>query len=106
MKKILGMLSPSLIIFVFIFIDNMYPYSKGIILGIYLFFPVIFIGQGIICSNSIKDTIIGLLLSAIVIIITISIWYNMGSMLIPVIIYFFLGLIASYSVSQIKRKSN
>lgn len=94
MKKILSTILLSLLIFIFIFIDSQSsPDSKNIILGIYIIFPIIFIIQGIISSNSIKTMLIGLLLSSISVMIPISMWYNMDSMIVPVVIYNSLGVI-------------
>lgn len=104
MKKILAMVLPSLLIFVFIWQDSMNPESKGILLGIYILFPIIFVIQGIICSNSKKEMIIGFLLSSLAIIIPISKWYNVGSMIVPVIIYLFLGTLPVLIINPNKKK--
>ena len=93
MKKITSLILPSLIILAFIFLDNMNPYSKNILIGIYLIFPVIFIVQGGI-SNSKIDIAIGFGLSAMAIILPISLLYNMSSLIGPIIIYIILGLIS------------
>lgn len=103
MKKILSILLPSLLIFIFVLVDSMFPLSKYILLGIYLFFPLVFIIQGIICSNSMKTMIVGLLLSSAMVMFTISIWYNMSSMIIPVIIYLLLGAISFFLANRNKR---
>lgn len=102
MKNFLSSLLPGLLIFTYILIDSMYPESKYIVLGVYLIFPIVFIIQGILCSNSKKIMIIGFLLSSLAVIVPISIMYNMGSMITPVIIYLILGLLASFSISRIK----
>lgn len=102
MKNFLSSLLPGLLIFTYILIDSMYPESKYIVLGIYLFFPIVFIIQGIVCSNSKKNMIIGFLLSSLAVIVPISIMYNMGSLITPVIIYLILGFLASFSISRIK----
>ncbi|SFB44354.1 hypothetical protein [Clostridium frigidicarnis] len=97
MKKILSTILLSLLIFIFIFIDSQSsPDSKNIILGIYIIFPIIFIIQGIISSNSIKTMLIGLLLSSISVMIPICMWYNMDSMIVPVIIYNLLGILVFF----------
>ena len=95
MKKILSTILPSLLIFTFIYRDSMFPYSKNIILGIYLLFPIIFIIQGI-CLNSKENMIIGFLLSSVSVILPISIYYNMSSMIPTVIIYLLLGVISFF----------
>lgn len=105
MKKII---LPSTLIFMFIFIDSRFPNSKYILLRIYIFFPIMFIIEGIIYSNSIKSMLIGFLLSSLSIILPICKWYNIGSMILPVMIYLLLGIITfflSKIISTIKIKS-
>jgi hypothetical protein len=103
MKSSLRILLPSLVIFIYILIDSMFPESKNIILGIYLLFPTVFIMQGIVCSNSKIFMMIGFLLSSLAIIIPISLWYNMGSMITPVIIYIIFGILPSFFIKQINK---
>ncbi|WHX97990.1 hypothetical protein [Neobacillus sp. DY30] len=105
MKKILSTILPSLVIFAFIWFDSLFPESKYILLGIYLLFPIIFIIQGIICPNSKKYMIIGFLLSSFAVIIPISVWYNMGSMITPVIIYLLLGIVSFFLSNKIRKIS-
>lgn len=47
MKNLLSSLLPGFLIFTYILVDSMYPESKYILLGIYIFFPLVFILQGI-----------------------------------------------------------
>ncbi len=105
MKKTFSIILPSFLILTFIWVDSMFSESKYILLGIYFLFPMIFIIQGIIYSKSIKSMVIGCLLSSIAIIISISIWYNMISMLIPVIIYLLLA-VCVFVIKQSKNKAN
>lgn len=105
MKKFLAIILPSIIIFTFIWIDSMIPESKNILLGIFLLFPLIFIIQGYICSKLKGFLILGFFLSSIAIILPISVWYNMGSMITPVIIYILLGTLSFFLFNK-KRKSS
>ena len=110
MKKIVSIILPSLLIsvlifvLIFILIDSKIPNNKPMVSGIILFFPIIFIIQGIIYSNlnSKKNLIIGFLLSSTAIIVPTSIWYNMGSVIIPVRNYLLLGVIAFFLSNKIK----
>jgi hypothetical protein len=86
MKKFL----PSIIIFLFSLIDSTNEYSKDILVGLFLWFPILFIVQGIIISNK-KDLYVGLGTSAISVIL-IATFYNMGTTIIPAIIYTLLAL--------------
>ncbi|CRK85068.1 hypothetical protein BN000_05127 [Neobacillus massiliamazoniensis] len=103
MKNWLSIILPGIVIFTFIWIDSLFPESKYILLGIYLLFPIIFIIQGYICSSSKGILIFGLILSSIAIILPISIWYNMGSMITPVIIYILLGILSFFLFNKNKR---
>lgn len=96
---------PSIVLFAFIWISSMFPESKYIILGIYLFFPIIFIIQGIIYSNSKGSMIVGFTLSTVAVILPITIWYKIGNILTPVIIYLLLGMLSFYLCKKIKYKS-
>lgn len=105
MKNLFSVIFPSIVIFIFILIDSMFPESKYILLGIYLLFPLIFIIQGYICSKLKGSLILGFLLSSIAIILPISIWYNMGSMITPVIIYILLGTLSFFLFNKNKKPS-
>ncbi|MFB7141739.1 hypothetical protein ACFCYN_18970 [Gottfriedia sp. NPDC056225] len=106
MSNLLRITLPGLAIFIFILIDTMNPESKNIIVGIYLFFPLVFIAQGIISASSKKILIIGILTSSLAVILPISYLYNMGTMLIPVIIYILLGLLFFFISRVNKGKSS
>ena len=102
MKKAISLILPSILILAFIFLDNMNPESKNIIVGIYLIFPIVFIIQGVIYSSLKSDVLIGFILSSLAIIIPTSILYNMGSLIGPVIIYIILGLTSYYVKRKVK----
>lgn len=92
-KNYLKRALPGIIILLFILIDIQNEYSKNILVGIYLFFPLIFIIQGLIVNNK-RDLYWGIGLSAYSIILGISLFYNMGTAIIPTIIYVVLGILA------------
>lgn len=92
-KNYLKRALPGIIILLFILIDIQNEYSKNILVGIYLFFPLIFIIQGLIVNNK-RDLYWGIGLSAYSIIFGISLFYNMGTAIIPTIIYVVLGILA------------
>lgn len=103
MKNLFSVIFPSIVIFIFIWIDSMFPESKYILLGIYLLFPLMFIIQGYICLKLKRNLILGFLLSSIAIILPISIWYNMGSVITPVIIYILLGTLPFFLFNKNKK---
>lgn len=80
----------------------MFPESKYILLGIYILFPIIFTIQGIICPKAKKFMIIGFLLSSLAVILPISVWYNMGSIITPIIIYLLLGIVSFLISNKIR----
>lgn len=51
MKKIFLTVLPSLLTYLFIYVDSRFPYSKCILIGIYILFPIMFITQTVISSN-------------------------------------------------------
>ena len=107
MKKIISIILPSLLIFAFTYYDHFMReiYSSVIIFGIYLIFPIVFIFQGSICSNSKSSMIMGFLLSSIAVILPISLWYNMSSVIPALIIYILLGVTAFFLVNRINKTS-
>jgi hypothetical protein len=107
MKKTISITLPGLLIFAFTYYDHFMcgKYSFAIIGGIYLLFPIIFIFQGGICSNSKRSMIMGFLLSSIAVILPISLWYNMSSIIPAIIIYILLGVTTFFSVNIINKTS-
>lgn len=99
MKKLISIILPSLLIFAFTYYDHFMReiYSSVIKFGIYLLFPIVFIFQGVICLNSKSSMIIGFLLSSMALILPISLWYNMSSMIPFIIIYILLGVTAFFA---------
>ncbi|MBN7575798.1 MULTISPECIES: hypothetical protein [Clostridium] len=93
MKKMLSTILPSVLTFLFIFIDSHFPYSKWILIGIYILFPIMFIIQTIISFKSINNMLIGFLLLSLSIILPINQWYKMGSIMPAIIVYLVLSLI-------------
>ncbi|NMF06379.1 hypothetical protein ACUH7Y_18900 [Clostridium beijerinckii] len=96
MKKVLSTILPSVLTFLFIFIDSHFPYSKWILIGIYILFPIMFIIQTIISFKSINNMLIGFLLLSLSIILPINQWYKMGSIIPAIVVYLILSLITTY----------
>lgn len=106
LKKILSIIIPSLLILLFIFIDSKQPYySKYIILNLYILFPLIYVIQGIMGKNSPKTLIIGMILPATILITTTKFLYPDLNMLLPIIIYTFLGFIVAFLLKNITYKT-
>lgn len=106
LKKIFSIIFSSLLILLLIFIDFKQPYyNKYIILNLYILFPLIYIIQGILCRNSLKTLIIGMILPGIILITTTRFLYPDLSMILPVIIYSFFGVIIAFLLKNITDKT-
>ncbi|MEG0005636.1 MAG: hypothetical protein RR539_07600 [Clostridium sp.] len=105
MKRILSMVIPSLIVLGLILIDSTYPQSKYIILGIYFIFPLAFIVQGRLLYNSLLDMLIGSGLLVISIWAPILVFYNIRSIIIPLIVYLVLGFLSVGITRFVKSKN-
>ncbi len=68
--------------------------GKNILEGIYILFPVIFVLQGVFCSDSLIQTTIGYSLTSAVFIVFVNLLYSMGSCVDLLIIYLVLGIMA------------
>ena len=91
MKKVLSIILPSIIILVITLWGRV---DKNILVGIYLLYPIIFIVQGYMYSDFIKQLLIGLVLSSIAFIVPINLWFNMGSCIDLLIIYNILAIVS------------
>ncbi len=105
MKKIISLALPSLLILSLIFIDLLNPYSKYILFGLFIVFPIAFIIQGVLCKASKNDLIVGLILSSMCIILPINIFYNMSSVLPFIIVYIIIGTLSFSLSNKVKVKS-
>lgn len=93
MKKVESIILPSIIIFIITLLSRA---NKNILIGLFLVFPIIFIVQGLIYSDFKKELLIGFILSSIVFIIPVNLFYNMGSCIGLLIIYNILGIVSYY----------
>ncbi|MGG7078407.1 hypothetical protein ACQPUW_10620 [Clostridium sardiniense] len=104
MKKIISLALPSLLILSLIFIDLLNPYSKYILLGLFIVFPIAFIVQGILCKDSKNNLIVGLILSSLSVILPVSIFYNMSSTLPFLIVYILISTLSFFLSNKVKSK--
>ena len=103
MKKMLSIILPSIIIIAIALIGM---YSKSILIGLYLLFPIIFIMQGAMYSSFNKELIIGFILSSIAFIAPINLLYKMGSCIEILVVYNILGFISYVIKSKVVYKIN
>jgi hypothetical protein len=105
MKKtlsyLLKLMLPAIIIGVLLFALRG---GKNVLEGIYIIFPLIFIFQGIFCSDKIWLVCASALLSEAVLLIFINVLYHMGSCIDLAIIYAFLCAAAYFIKSLVLRK--
>ena len=91
MKKVLSIILPSIIILAITLWGRV---DKNILVGIYLLYPIVFIVQGYMYSDLIKQLLIALVLSSIAFIVPINLWFNMGSCIELLIIYNILAIVS------------
>ncbi|MCC0647210.1 hypothetical protein [Clostridioides sp. ZZV15-6598] len=89
MKKILSIILPSMIILAITLWGRA---EKNILVGLFLLFPIIFIIQGVMYSNSKNELLIGFTLSSITFIVPINLLYNTGNCIDLLIVYNMLGI--------------
>lgn len=108
MKKVLSIVFFSLVIVALSYVGRfrLPETSLYILVDIYVVFPIIFIIQGVICSNSKKYMIISFLLLSISVMLPISIWYKMNSIIIPLINYLLLGAISAHLKNNLLKIKN
>ena len=100
MKKIIKIISPSLLMLLLIIL---WRDGKDILNGLYVAFPIMYIILGIVCSDLKKELLISLILLSITFLIPINLWFHMGSCIDLVIIYNALSVISYLIKSKIKK---
>jgi hypothetical protein len=99
MKKILKIISPSILVFLLLYLGR---HNKDLILtGIYILYPLIYLITSLI--NAKKELIISLVLLSITFLIPINVWFNMGACIDLVIIYNILACISYFIKRKIKK---
>lgn len=100
MKKIIKIISPSLLMIMLILL---WRDGKDILNGIYIAFPLMYIALGIINSDLKKELLISLILLSISFLIPINLMFNMGTCIDLVIIYNILSFISYFIKRKIKK---
>lgn len=100
MKRIIKIISPSLLMVMLIFL---WRDGKDILNGIYIAFPLMYIILGIISSDLKKELLVSLILLSIAFLIPINLMFNMGSCIDLVIIYNILSCISYLIKRKIKK---
>lgn len=93
MRKLILTIMPYLLICSIFIYDHMFPYKDLIIIGVVILFPIIFIFQGIIHSNSIKNMLINSLLSSIIMWSFFNNWYSSSGTSQLVLTYIAIGFV-------------
>ena len=102
-KRILKVLLPPLLI---LFLVYMMRGGKDILEGIYIVFPITYIITGVICFEFVKELFPALILSSIAFVIPINVWYNMGTCIDLLLIYFALGCVSYFVKRLVKNRSD
>ena len=104
MKKtliyVIKLILPALLVLAFMYLLRG---GKNILEGIYIIFPIIFVLQGVFCSDRLVLLCMGALLSEAVFLIFVNILYEMGSCIDLAIIYAVICA-AAYLIKQFSIK--
>ena len=100
MKRIIKIISPSLLMVMLIFL---WRDGKDILNGTYIAFPLMYIILGIISSELKKELLVSLILLSIAFLIPINLMFNMGTCMDLVIIYTILSCISYFIKRKIKK---
>ncbi|MGL4740206.1 MAG: hypothetical protein ACRC41_05290 [Sarcina sp.] len=95
MKKNKFIVLPSIVILVLILIDYI-GNLRFFTIYVYAILPIVFFIQGWILKDRIKNLILSLLFSITVLIIGFMAFYNIGFLIIEVIIYLLIAFLAAY----------
>ena len=104
MKKLLSILGIVLPAVALVILAFTLQGGKRILDGIYIIFPLIYLLQGALLSKTKLKLCLGMLISDAALLISLNLWYNMGSCIDLALIYTVLGLLA-YIVKRIIKKS-
>lgn len=102
MKRALKIIIPSVLMLVLIYLMRG---GKDILDGLFIVFPLMYIAMGIICSSFLQELLISLLLTSVAFIVPINLWFNMGSGIDLVLIYFVLACVSFLIKKLIMKKT-
>ena len=97
MKNVIKVITPGILITILCYLLQG---GKNILDGIYIIFPIIYVLIGILYKK--KEYIISLLLTSTLFLISVNIWFNMGTCIDLVIIYILISLI-SYKIRRLNK---
>lgn len=101
MKKILKIITPSVLMLLLIYL---WRDGKDILNGIYIAFPLMYIVLGVIYSNK-KELLISLILLSISFLIPLNLWFNMGNCFDLIIFYNILSSISHLIKNKIIKQN-
>lgn len=104
MKKILKIVVPSILMLISIYLMRD---GKAFLNGLFLLFPIMYVIIGIICTNLKKELLFSLLLTSVVFLIPVNLYFDMGaSCIVWVLIYIALGCVVYFIKNAIKKMKN
>ncbi|MGL5822481.1 MAG: hypothetical protein ACRCYE_12820 [Sarcina sp.] len=105
MRKNKFIVLPTILILILILIDYIWN-LKFFTIYLYVVLPIIFFSQGWVLKDEIKNLILSLLFSITVFIIGFMAFYNIGLLIIEVIIYILIAFLAAYIKTFMIRQIN
>ena len=100
MKRLIKILAPCLLMLILIYLLRD---GKDILAGLFIYFPIIYIGIGVACADLKKELIWCLLLTSAAFMVPVNLMFNMGSCIDLLIIYLALGS-GSYFIKRLVQK--
>ena len=102
MKKILKIVVPSILMLISIYLMRD---GKAFLNGLFLLFPIMYVIIGIICTNLKKELLFSLLLTSVVFLIPVNLYFDIGgACIVWVLIYIALGSVVYFIKNAIKKK--
>ena len=81
--------------------------GKAFLNGLFLLFPIMYVITGIICTDLKKELLFSLLLTSVVFLIPVNLYFDMGaSCIVWVLIYIALGCLVYFIKNLVKKMKN
>ena len=100
MKRLIKILAPCLLMLILIYLLQG---GKDILAGLFIYFPLIYIGIGIACADLKTELILSLILTSAAFMVPVNLMFNMGSCVDLLVIYLALGS-GSYFIKRLVKK--
>jgi len=88
MKRLLKIILPAVLMFVLVYTLRG---GKNILEGLYILFPILYFCMGLMAVRFVSELLICMLLTSTTFLISINLWYHMGTCFECIFIYVLLG---------------